>query len=140
MELYKLNRLLFFDRIFYLSICGCFSLVTFLLTVNVVGSVITSDTSELPGVLTALSAVGAVTVFMYVFAFRQVSHVEKNGNVVELINYVGGTVTADEADFVKLGGFFRIVTVTTTKRRKYYFNIVFPKYRQDVIKLFPFAE
>ena len=140
MELYKVNRSLFFARIIYLSVCGGFSLFTFLLLANITGSVITSHTAELPGVVIAAAAVGAVTVFLYAFAFRQVGHVEKDGTTVELINYVGGTVTADERDFVRLGGFFRIVTVTTEKRKKYYFNLFSVKYRQDVEKLFPFAK
>ena len=59
MELYKLNRALFFARIIYLSVCGCFSLFTFLLLANIVGSVITSNTSELPGVVIMAAAVGA---------------------------------------------------------------------------------
>lgn len=140
MELYKLNRALFFARIIYLSVCGCFSLFTFLLLANIAGSVITSNTSELPGVVIMAAAVGAVTVFLYVFAFRQVSHVEKDGTTVELINYVGGTVTSNEREFIKLGGSFRFVTVTTSKGKKFYFNPISAKYRQDVIKLFPFAE
>ena len=135
-----INGSLVFGRVLFLTVCGGFSLCSFLLAVNVVGSVVTGRISELRGVIASLIIIGSVTVLLYILASRCVGRIEKSGRTVEIISYIGNTVVFDETEFIKAVGLYRGLYVKTKKKGWYLISLFTNKYKQDLEKLFPFTE
>lgn len=136
----KLNSSLSVARVILVCVLGVISLCAFLLAVNLIGSVVTDNTAELPGVIFALAVTVAVGAALFAFESRCAGHAEKRGAQIELTNYFGGTVTLEEEEFIRLSRSPRGVYTVKTKNNGRYFLIAPGKCGEAVGKLFPFAK
>lgn len=144
MQLDKLNRALMIPRAIVMTVTGGFSLATFLLLVNIIGSVVTDNTDGLTPVIRAAVIVGLITAVLFLLCWHCVGFAAKNGGRIELSTYFGNRTDLPEEDFVRIKGVGSVLAVITKKKKRYLFLLPpLPfgrKHFETIEKLFPFTE
>ena len=140
----KLNTALTVPRAIIMTVTGGFSLAAFLLIVNIIGSVVTENTTGLTPVVSAAAVVGAVTAALFILCGHCVGYIEKDGCRIGLSSYFGSRTSHHEDEFVRLKRFSGVVFVKTKNKKRYLIMLppapFWKKHIETLEKLFPFAE